>query len=212
MKLEIINLKKFYLADGHIFKTINGEGKMLGVSNIFIRFAGCSVGCKGCDTRYNHDKIELSIDEILSQLSTEENKNVEWVWITGGEPTDQDVCYLIKELRSNGITKSFALATSGIRIVSKMVFDFVSVSPHGKPVNLNIHEADQINLVPSLGGLNLADWLEYDFSGFTSKWVTPVHSNDEKLSSNSLSDCLKWIEKHQDFRLGIQAHKVWGIK
>lgn len=185
---------------------------MLGVRNIFFRLAGCSVACKSCDTRYNHDKIELSIDEILSQLLTEESKNVEWVWITGGEPTDQDVAQLTRELRNMGITKKFALATSGIRIVSKMAFDFVSVSPHGKPMDLHVHEADQINLVPSLGGLNLADWFDYNFSGFVSKWVTPIYSNDKKISNNSLSECLKWIEKKPSFRLGIQAHKVWGVK
>jgi organic radical activating enzyme len=212
MKLEVVSPKKFVFADGHIFQTINGEGAMLGVSNIFFRLAGCSVACKFCDTRYNHDKIELSIDEILAQLSTEENKNVEWIWITGGEPTDQDVTHLTKELKSNGSTKKFALATSGTRVVSRIAFDFVSVSPHGKPASLYVHEGNQINLVPSLGGLNLEDWLGYNFSGFASKWVTPVHSDDKELSSNSLSECLKWIEKHQDFRLGIQAHKVWGLK
>lgn len=212
MKLEVINPKKFAFADGHIFQTINGEGAMLGVPNIFFRLAGCSVGCKGCDTRYNHDKIELTVEEILAQLLTEENKKIQWVWITGGEPTDQDVAYLTRELRSRGVTKKFAIATSGIRVVSRIAFDFISVSPHGKPADIHVHEADQINLVPSLGGLNLADWFKYNFSGFASKWVTPVHSDDKEIENNSLSECLKWIEKKPSFRLGVQAHKVWGIK
>ena len=212
MGLEVVENKKFFFADGHIFKTINGEGAMIGVTNIFFRLAGCSVGCKSCDTKYNYDKIELSIDQILSHLSTEENKNVEWVWITGGEPTDQDVLYLIKEIKKYCITQKFALATSGIRDIFKIPFDFVSVSPHGNPKDLMVNKGDQINLVPSLGGLSLSDWFDYDFSGFKFKWVTPVYSKSRVISDYSLSECFKWLEKYPDFRLGIQAHKIWGMK
>jgi len=212
MNLNVIEPKKFAFADGHIFKTINGEGAMLGVTNIFFRLAGCSVGCKGCDTRYNHDKIELSIEEILDKISTEENKDVEWIWITGGEPSDQDLWFLIKEVKKYCIDQKFAVATSGIRAMSQVAFDFISVSPHSKPSDLRIHRGDQINLVPSLGGLTLDDWSNYNFSGFKFKWVTPVYSKSKIISDYSLSECLKWVEKYPDFRLGIQAHKVWDIK
>ena len=67
MNLDIVNEKKFILADGHIFKTVNGEGYFLGVPSIFIRFAGCSVGCKFCDTKYGVDKIEFTIEEIVKK-------------------------------------------------------------------------------------------------------------------------------------------------
>jgi len=197
---------KYLFADGHIFKTVNGEGAMLGITNIFFRLAGCSVACKGCDTRYNYDKTELSKGEIFARLSTDENKNVEWVWITGGEPTDQDVAHLIKELKKYGATQKFALATSGVRDVSGIPFDFISVSPHGKPSDLLVHEGDQINLVPSLGGLKLSDWGTYNFSGYQHKFITPSYSG------GSLQECRQWVDSTPGLRLGVQAHKVWGIK
>lgn len=212
MNLDVVETKKFYFADGHIFKTINGEGAMLGVTNLFFRLAGCSVGCKGCDTRYNHNKIELSIEEILERIFTEENKGVEWIWITGGEPSDQDLWLLIKEIKKYCTKQKFAVATSGIRAMSQVAFDFISVSPHGKPNDLRIHRGDQINLVPSLGGLCLDDWVDYNFSGFQHKWITPAYSNDRDSMNESLCECIKWIDANPDFKLGIQAHKIWGIK
>lgn len=212
MNLNLIEPKKFAFADGHIFKTINGEGAMLGVTSLFFRLAGCSVGCKMCDTRYNHDKIEMSIEEILQKIFLEENKNVEWIWITGGEPSDQDLWLLIKEIKKYCTKQKFAVATSGVRAMSQVAFDFISVSPHGTPKDLRIHRGDQINLVPSLGGLCLDDWSDYNFSGFQHKWITPVYSNDKDLMNDSLKKCIKWIDDNPDFKLGIQAHKVWGIK
>ena len=35
-----------------IFKSIQGEGPCIGESQLFLRFAGCNLSCKHCDTRY----------------------------------------------------------------------------------------------------------------------------------------------------------------
>lgn len=37
---------------GGVFATIQGEGALLGVPMVFVRLAGCSVGCPRCDTDY----------------------------------------------------------------------------------------------------------------------------------------------------------------
>jgi Organic radical activating enzymes len=34
-----------------IFYSIQGEGKFVGVPSLFLRFAGCDVGCIWCDTK-----------------------------------------------------------------------------------------------------------------------------------------------------------------
>lgn len=197
---------KFLFADKHIFKTVQGEGYFLGTIQMFFRLAGCSVGCKFCDTKYNHNKLAFTISDIVAELSTIDNKEVEWIWITGGEPTDQDVGLLIRELQKYFPFKRFALATSGIREVKEIPFNFISVSPHGKPSDLKIHEGNQINLVPDLNGNNLLDWFNYDFSGFIHKYITPCDKRPETLGM-----CLDWVEARKDFKLGIQAHKTWGV-
>jgi organic radical activating enzyme len=83
-----------------VFKSIQGEGKYAGALQLFVRFAGCSVKCRGCDTDY---KIEEEFDFLGTQLSNPIKEatltdliyqfvkpyDVHSVAITGGEPLDQ---------------------------------------------------------------------------------------------------------------------------
>lgn len=71
-----------------IFYSIEGEGKRAGAPTVFIRFAGCNLRCKYCDTKYafNLNSPEIfwmDIDEIVSEVMKYKCKNVT---ITGGEP------------------------------------------------------------------------------------------------------------------------------
>lgn len=69
------------------FISINGEGQRAGQLALFVRFAGCNLACKYCDTKWANEKdvsfweyapIEL-VDIILS-------KGVKNITLTGGEP------------------------------------------------------------------------------------------------------------------------------
>ena len=71
-----------------IFYSIEGEGKRAGSPTVFIRFAGCNLRCKYCDTKYafNLNSPEIfwmDIDEIVSEVMKYKCENVT---ITGGEP------------------------------------------------------------------------------------------------------------------------------
>lgn len=85
-----------------IFSSINGEVCNPGQGSFctFIRFAGCNLRCKWCDTEYALDKDagkEMSIDQILNEVHRIGIKNVT---ITGGEPLMQmdALKELVKEL------------------------------------------------------------------------------------------------------------------
>lgn len=43
---------RYAIAPNGVFPTVQGEGAMLGVPTLFVRLAGCSVGCAGCDIDY----------------------------------------------------------------------------------------------------------------------------------------------------------------
>jgi len=192
------------LADQKIFKTIQGEGALLGTPMIFVRMGGCSIGCSGCDTAYDKNKIKMTSKDIANEIKTI-GEGIKWVWITGGEPTDQDLDELVGEIRNINREKSIAIATSGRRKIS-CKYDFLSVSPHGHPNIQEIHSGNQLNLVPYLHGLDLNDWKKYQhYHQFENCFVTPLNG---KLPD---SDLLKWMEFFPFFRLGIQAHKVWRI-
>lgn len=186
------------IAPNGLFWSVQGEGALLGVPMRFVRLAGCPIGCRECDTDYTVDR-RMSVPEIVAELAA--MPPAKWTWVTGGEPTIHDLGPLWKACSLMGFT---ALATSG-RIPTHASFKFVSVSPHGTPSDLVITKGQQFNLVPRLNGLKLENW--GDFRGdFAYRYVTPLHG-----SQDSLNECLDWLKRHPDWRLGTQAHKTWGL-
>ena len=73
------------MAPNGVFNTVQGEGNLLGVPMTFVRLAGCSVGCPGCDTDYSV-ALRLSVAEVVERVQRLARRK--WVWLTGGEPTD----------------------------------------------------------------------------------------------------------------------------
>lgn len=68
-----------------MFRSIQGEGKLIGVPTYFIRTVGCNLDCAWCDTKYSFTGgTEMSVDEIVDSASGENH-----ICITGGEPMIQ---------------------------------------------------------------------------------------------------------------------------
>ena len=68
-----------------MFRSIQGEGKLIGVPTYFIRSIGCNLDCAWCDTKYSFDGgTEMSIDEIVDSARDEMH-----ICLTGGEPMIQ---------------------------------------------------------------------------------------------------------------------------
>jgi len=83
-----------------VFLSLQGEGKYAGARQLFVRFCGCSVGCRNCDTDYSFsDFFLLDNEKIFNPVSPEilcekifkhfDLNTVHSVAITGGEPLDQ---------------------------------------------------------------------------------------------------------------------------
>ena len=73
-----------------IFRSVQGEGKYLGISQVFIRFYGCNIKCSWCDTEASLGQEGGNFEEYSSQdlLGTvlKEAKGIHSVSLTGGEP------------------------------------------------------------------------------------------------------------------------------
>lgn len=200
----------FPLAPQGVYVTPQGEGALLGVPMVFVRLAGCSVGCPECDTNYSVAS-RMTAHQIAARASELARSSIDWSFVTGGEPTDHAGLYdLVAELHRAGF--KVALATAGIRPV-QMGFlrggaDFLSVSPHRLDDSWVLRRGDQLNIVPGLNGLRLDDLgpLEAEArAGFTHCFVTPL------WGGNSLGECLAWVRGHPGWRLGIQAHRYWEL-
>lgn len=182
-----------------ILRTIQGEGVLAGIPMVFVRFAGCSVGCSLCDTDYTR-KSKMSASKILVEVCKLQVNG--WVWVTGGEPTDQKNIEEVRlELQRQGY--KVAIATAGIRPVSDD-WDFISVSPHS--LSFVQRSGDQLNIVPGLNGLSLEAVSRQDFSGFDAKYLTPCDGDP-----CTVKQCVDFILHNAGWRLGCQSHKVWGI-
>lgn len=75
-----------------IYRSIQGEGTLMGVPTTFVRFFACNLRCSWCDTRYSWSVREggtwevLSPEEITQQI---EALGARHIVLTGGEPTLQ---------------------------------------------------------------------------------------------------------------------------
>ena len=124
---------------------LQGEGALVGVPSLFIRFSGCNLRCTFnssvdgksnlCDTSYssftpeiNRMKVEDVVELVEANLK---NSNCRHVVITGGEPMcqQQPLIELCKQLKDFGL--HITLETNGTIFnleVAKYV-DLYSISP-----------------------------------------------------------------------------------
>ncbi|MBQ7405591.1 MAG: radical SAM protein [Candidatus Methanomethylophilaceae archaeon] len=100
------------------FRSIQGEGLMMGMPTVFVRTVGCNLSCSWCDTRYSMEGgVDMSVDEILAEVG--ETKHV---CVTGGEPMLQpEMPDLLRTLLSNG--KHVVLETNGSVDLSEVPSD-----------------------------------------------------------------------------------------
>lgn len=118
---------------------IQGEGQLVGVPHILIRLAGCNLRCsfRGslCDTPYSSWKAEkgkYTLEDVRKFIQN--HPRIEYVMITGGEPTIHpdlliDLC-LISKMEGKFVT----IETNGTRsydesLKDRVTIDLVSISP-----------------------------------------------------------------------------------
>ncbi len=71
-----------------IFSSIQGEGPVVGFKQLFIRFCGCNLECKYCDTNYNiKNSTKYSPNSLIKKIYQEYDlSNIHSISLTGGEP------------------------------------------------------------------------------------------------------------------------------
>ena len=87
------------------FVSINGEGTKAGQLAVFIRFKGCNLNCKYCDTKWANEQEThsqpMTEKEILDYVLSTGVKNVT---LTGGEPLlREDIENVITVLAENNL-------------------------------------------------------------------------------------------------------------
>jgi len=209
-----------------IFPSIDGEvsGYHQGRMSIFIRFAGCNVRCRYCDTGYALEMksatCEMTPKQIVEKVSS---YGINKVTITGGEP-------LLQAAGLNALTKllyrkgfDISVETNGTLPidlsygVGSWVVDYKlpssGVHKFHEDTFLKLDQMDFVKFVI----MDRTDYLEaLNFKDHLQEWgksrchfaFAPVH---DKISADTL---IAWLleDRVSDAIINVQLHKVLNLK
>lgn len=201
-----------------IFHSLQGETNTAGLPTVFVRFTGCPLRCRYCDTSYAFTGGKLlTIRQILGEVKL---FDTDLVTVTGGEPLAQVACFaLLEQLCDEGFEVS--LETSGAMDVAGVdsrvvkVLDLKTPGSGEEQRNLytnlrHLHERDQMKFV-------ICDREDYEWSKAKCEEHALLDKVADVLFSASYgqlssSELAKWILQDKlQVRLQIQLHKyLWG--
>lgn len=182
-----------------IFKSWQGEGLMTGVPCCFIRFSGCNLACKWCDT--DHSQImELTTSEIISKLSP----TTKWVILTGGEPTLQPISEIIDALHA--LNHFVGIETNGTNAIPADL-DWITISPKTDLLDRKkIEKANEVKII--INGRQECDLLIATALGMTD---VPIWLQPEGNKEKNIKRCMKLSEIY-GCRVGHQMQKIRSWK
>lgn len=117
-----------------IFKSIQGEGIWQKKEQVFVRFFGCNLNCKFCDTKQNSYEL-MRVDQVVKEVDS--FGSFHSLSLTGGEPLLQvdfikDLAVILKRsekivyLETNGVLyENLAKIIDSVNLIS-MDFKFPS--------------------------------------------------------------------------------------
>lgn len=188
-----------------IFESLQGEGANQGKKVIFIRFSGCNLSCKWCDT--NHENFtEYTINEIIKIISSFSSKAI---IITGGEPTIYDLSPLLSKLKE--LEYWIGIETNGTNSLENIAtqLDYISISPKSDIKNFRCNEVRYVN-----DNLNIFDILKKSESIKADYYfISPLDQN----GYINIKETMELLGKINDivdnkWRISLQLHKFAGIK
>ena len=187
-----------------IFYSIQGEGRHSGMPAVFLRLAGCTMGCEFCDTKYAFAPGQpMNGLQILVELAKYPCKAVV---VTGGEPTEQDLPALINVLKSAGHTVH--IETNCARDCDLSKADLVCVAPKKNVSEKMLQKADVIKLVigPDTDLKEIEKYYPYE-NEKTTLYFQPLDNLQENIAL-----CVKLAKQHPSARLSVQLHKLINVK
>lgn len=214
-----------------LFHSIQGEGANAGRSAWFIRLAGCSFQCPGCDEPLHEDvtKIQrMTEEEIVAQMDTPSDIVV----ITGGEPTLHDLGPLTAAIKRHCSSWTVAscrevlvcLETNGTGAI-RGDFDFVCVAPKplafakNKTAGYNLAtfmRANEIRLVVGWHDDQNVERLILQYAEALPQvqiYLSPLTMfPGNLLIPETAARAVELVKKHPQTRLSLQTHKWLMIR
>ena len=189
------------------FYSIQGEGYHQGKAAVFIRLAGCDVGCHWCDVKESwnaNDYPPLTIEEIVDKIRHFES---DIVVITGGEPLLYDLDDLTGLLKAKGYKTH--LETSGTHSLTGK-WDWICLSPKKFKQSLTpiYNMADELKVI--IYNKKDFEWAE----SFKDKLKTACKlflQPEWGKASTVLPLMVDYVKKNPEWEISLQIHKYMNI-
>lgn len=204
-----------------IFYTLQGEGAQSGRAAVFCRFAGCNLwsgreedrataACRFCDTDFvgtdgtggGKFATAEALAEAIEQAWEARGTVGRYVVLTGGEPLLQVDEALTTALHAHGFT--IAVETNGT-LPAPPGLDWICVSPKDQAAVV-ITKGSELKLVYPQPGVDPARFTGLDFQHF---FLQPMDGPDRAQNTER---AIAYCQQHPQWRLGLQSHKMIGIR
>ncbi len=221
-----------------IFYSLQGEGRNTGRAAVFVRFSGCNLRCRFCDTDFADYQL-MTAEEIVWQarsllpdrmLVTDDAQAADArepvakkadgisdadrpiIVLTGGEPTLQVDEALIDAFHAAGFP-FVAMESNGTRRPPRNL-DWLTVSPKAPqwmatPANTMVVCRQCDELKVVFDGQTAVDDLGIQAHYY---YLQPCDVGDARRNAEIMSDCIDYIKRHPRWRLSLQTHKLLGIR
>jgi organic radical activating enzyme len=188
---------------------MQGEGIDTGMPTVFVRLAGCSMGCSFCDEgkdTLSHSQVEdTHLVELVKKNANKDGVFVKNVVITGGEPLEQDIIEFVKALKRNHFR--VGIETNGSIELGDLVFyfDVVSLSPKVAFDKCKVTDCTNLKILfPYIKGITAESYKDLRAQR---RYIQPI------WESVSNKKALKEVERlGYPWRLGLQVHKYIGLQ
>lgn len=190
-----------------VFNTIQGEGFHQGKQAIFIRLAGCDVGCPWCDTMDSWDAKPypvVPIDRMIDGLAINKKRIAV---VTGGEPLMYDLTKLCKYLKKKELRTH--LETSGAYELTGE-WDWVCISPKKMkpPVQSVLDAAHELKIIVyNRFDLDWAETYAEQVSDRCMLYLQPEWGKQEKM----LPLIREYVNINPKWHISVQLHKYLNI-
>ncbi len=219
-----------------MFYSLQGEGARAGTANVFIRFAGCNLQCThakegfNCDTNFRvGSKMSSGGVDRQGQQPAEgcaHRRQRQVVHPHRGQPTLQMDEHLIRQLHKAGF--HIAVESNGTQELPQggRGVDWLSISPKpGHPVKQKY--ANEVRCVVKKGQTPDAQGITADHyfvspAFYADRWETQDRlyrrtgelptADATDLPSHNLKWCVEWCLRNPSWKLGVQQHKLWGVR
>lgn len=185
-----------------IFYSLQAEGFNAGRAAVFVRFAGCNLQCKWCDTNHDHF-TEMTHEQICNEVEKLDPTGEAIVVFTGGEPTLQ-----LREDAPFFPRRTTTIETNGI-IKPPSWIDYITVSPKTKiPPRELVTFADEIKIVE--GVFEESYFMEIENTNEDIRlYIQPKADKDGFFD---ISNAMSFAMKHPKWKVSLQWHKLLNIR